>query len=246
MSETERRSIRLSQKAPDLARFRDIDAWLFDLDNTLYPRHVDLFTQVDRRIAAYVEQLLSLSPEAADELRRDYYRRYGATLRGLMVEHQIDPDSFLEYVHDIDHSAVQPNPALAAAIAKLPGRRFIFTNGSRGHAEKVATRLGLLDHFDDIFDIVRTDHMPKPNPETYRHVIDATGIAPMRTAMVEDLIRNLLMPVRLGMTTVLVVPPGTREVFHDEWEFEGEHGERIDYVTDDLAGFLDSVLASLR
>jgi len=243
MSDTGGRRLRLQHSDADFSRFDAIDAWVFDLDNTLYPRHVKLYEQVDKRIADYVERLLKIPPDDADALRRDYYRRYGATLRGLMVEHQVDPDDFLDYVHDIDHSALTPNPALAAAIEQLPGPRFIFTNGSRGHAEKVAAKLGLLHHFEDIFDIVSTGHLPKPHVDTYRHLIEATGIDPARTAMFEDLLRNLLVPVRLGMTTVLVVPPGTSEVFHDEWEFEGAHGEKLDFVTDDLAGFLGKVLA---
>src|SRR5690606_11542199 len=103
---------------------------VFDLDNTLYPRHTNLFAQVDRRIRDYVERLLAVPPEEAHRIQKDYYRRYGTTLRGLMVEHGIRPDDFLEYVHDIDHSPVEADPALAAAIAGLPGRKFILTNGS--------------------------------------------------------------------------------------------------------------------
>src|SRR5690606_7433055 len=134
----------------DLGRFAATDAWIFDLDNTLYPHHTNLFAQVDVRIREYVERLLGLPPEAAQKLQKDYYRRYGTTLRGLMQEHAISPDDFLEYVHDIDHSPIEPNPKLAAAIKALPGRKFIFTNGSRRHAEKVGERLGFTDHFEDI------------------------------------------------------------------------------------------------
>ncbi|HMN86283.1 MAG TPA: pyrimidine 5'-nucleotidase [Bauldia sp.] len=230
----------------DLSRFAVVDAWVFDLDNTLYPRHTNLFDQVDRRIRDYVERLLAVPPEEAHRIQKDYYRRYGTTLRGLMVEHGIRPDDFLEYVHDIDHSPVEADPALAAAIAGLPGRKFILTNGSRAHAEKIAGRLGITGHFDDIFDIVRAELLPKPAAETYGRFVAETGVDPKRAAMFEDLARNLVVPAGLGMATVLVVPNGTREVFHDDWEIEGhEGGLHADFLTDDLGAFLQQVGAAL-
>jgi putative hydrolase of the HAD superfamily len=229
----------------DLARFAGIDAWIFDLDNTLYPRHTNLYLQVDRRIRDFVQNLLKLGPEEAQRVQKDYYKRYGTTLRGLMVEHGILPDDFLEYVHDIDHSPVEADPALAAAIAGLPGRKFILTNGSRKHAEKVAERLGIPNHFEDIFDIVRSELLPKPARETYDRFLAATGVSPKTAAMFEDLSRNLVAPRALGMTTVLVVPGGTREVFHEDWEMEGRDADHVDYLTDDLGGFLEKVLAAI-
>jgi putative hydrolase of the HAD superfamily len=225
----------------DLARFATVDAWVFDLDNTLYPRHVNLFQQVDMRIREYVQKLLGVAPEEAQRIQKDYYQRYGTTLRGLMEERGSRPDDFLEYVHDIDHSVVPADPRLAAAIAALPGRRFILTNGSRAHAEKVASRLGVTDHFDDIFDIVSSELLPKPNRETYDRFVRATGIAPDRAAMFEDLARNLAVPKALGMTTVLVAPPGTREVLTEDWEVEGRDAPHVDFVTDDLAGFIEAL-----
>jgi putative hydrolase of the HAD superfamily len=229
----------------DLARFAPIDAWVFDLDNTLYPRHINLFSQVDERIRQYVGRLLNLEPAAAQTLQKDYYRRYGTTLRGLMEEHSIQPDDFLEYVHDIDHSPVSADPRLGAAIAALPGRKFILTNGSRAHAEKVAERLGITRHFDEIFDIVSSALLPKPNPETYDRFLRATGVEPKRAAMFEDLARNLVVPRALGMTTALIVPTGAREVLTEDWELEGREGPHIDFVTDDLAGFLEDVLKAI-
>jgi len=229
----------------DLGRFRDVDAWVFDLDNTLYPRSANLFQQVDRRIYEYVGRLLKLTPEAAQRVQKDYYQRYGTTLRGLMEEHGIQPDDFLEYVHNIDHSTVQPDPRLAAAIARLPGRRFILTNGSRSHAEKVAERLGVTRHFDAIFDIVSSELLPKPNAITYDRFVIATGIAPKRAAMFEDLSRNLAAPAALGMTTVLIVPPEAVEIIGEAWELEGRDAAHVDFVTEDLAGFLEDVLAEI-
>ena len=230
--------------APDLGRFATVDAWVFDLDNTLYPRHTNLFRQVDKRIRDYVGRLLAIGPDEAHRVQKDYYRRYGTTLRGLMEEHGIAPDDFLEYVHDIDHSVVMADPRLAAAIARLPGRKFILTNGSRAHAEKVAARLGIPDHFEEIFDIVSSELLPKPNPATYDRFIATTGVDPKRAAMFEDLARNLEAPKALGMVTVLVVPHGTREVLTEDWEMEGRDAPHVEFVSDDLAGFLEAVLAA--
>ena len=232
--------------ATELRRFATVSVWVFDLDNTLYPRHVNLFQQVDKRIRDYVGQLLDIGPEEAQRVQKDYYQRYGTTLRGLMEEHGIQPDDFLEYVHDIDHSVVKADPRLAAAIAGLPGRKFIFTNGSRAHAEKVAERLGIPDHFEEIFDIVSSELLPKPNRETYDLFLKSTGVNPTRAAMFEDLARNLEVPKALGMATVLVVPHGTREVFTEDWEMEGRDAPHVEFVTDDLAGFIEAVLAVRR
>lgn len=233
---------RIAPHAPrDLEAFASTEAWIFDLDNTLYPRATELFRQVDERIRAYVRRLLDVDEAAAEEIQRTFYREHGTTLRGLMLKHDVDPDDFLEFVHDIDHSAVQPDPALGAAILRLPGKKYIFTNGSRQHAEKVAERLGFSGHFEDIFDIVAANLVPKPERETYDRFVARFGLAPQRAAMFEDLARNLLVPKTVGMKTVLVVPPGTREVFHGEWEYEGRDDDHVDFVTDDLARFVAEI-----
>jgi putative hydrolase of the HAD superfamily len=224
------------------AAFNAATSWVFDLDNTLYPRHTNLYAQVDTRIRDYVQRLFNLPPDEAHRLQKDYYRRYGTTLRGLIVEHGISPDDFLEYVHDIDHSPVQPDPRLAAAIERLPGRKFIMTNGSRAHAEKVAERLGVTRHFEDIFDIVSAELLPKPNRATYDRFVAATGIDPASSVIFEDLARNLTVPHALGMTTVLVVPAPTREVILEDWEREGQTAAHVDFLTDDLGHFLERVL----
>jgi len=233
---------RLGGRALD--RFAAVDAWVFDLDNTLYPRDTNLFAQVDQRIRAYVARLLNVSAEEAQRVQKEYYQRYGTTLRGLMEEHHIAADDFLAYVHDIDHSVIEANPRLGSAIERLPGRKFILTNGSRAHAEAVAGRLGITRHFEDIFDIVASELLPKPNRETYDRFVAAAGIAPTRAAMFEDLARNLEVPHVLGMATVLIVPVGMREVVTtDDWESEGRDAAYVDFLTDDLAGFLEDVLA---
>jgi putative hydrolase of the HAD superfamily len=233
-------------KARDLAVFAGKEAWVFDLDNTLYPRSTNIYRQVDERIRLYVRKLLNVDEAEAENIQKSFYKTHGTTLRGLMLTHNVDVDAFLEFVHDIDHSAVQPDPALGAALVRLPGKKYIFTNGSRRHAEKVAERLGFPKHFEDIFDIVAANLVPKPERETYDRFVKRFGVTPERAAMFEDLTRNLVVPKAVGMTTVLVVPPGTREVFHGEWEYEGRDDDHVDFVTDDLARFVAEVADAIE
>src|SRR5712672_1133429 len=221
--------------------FTNIDTWVFDLDNTLYPHHVNLWHQVDARIGEFVSAWLKISAEEARAIQKDYYRRYGTTMRGMMTEHGVRADDYLAYVHQIDHSPLEPNPAMGTAIARLPGRKLILTNGSTEHADAVLTRLGLAAHFDAVFDIIAAELEPKPAPQTYRKFLALHGVDPARSAMFEDLARNLVVPHQLGMTTVLVVPDGTREVVREDWELEGRGATHVDHVTDDLTGFLEKL-----
>jgi putative hydrolase of the HAD superfamily len=221
--------------------FGHVDIWVFDLDNTLYPHHL-LWQQVDDRIRAYVAEFLKVSKDEAFRVQKDYYKRYGTTMRGLMTEHGLDPDAYLDYVHQIDHSPLEPNPALDAALEQLPGRKLILTNGTRKHADAVMRRLEIHQHFEAVFDIIAAELEPKPALATYerflaQHAVDAT-----KAAMFEDLARNLEAPHALGMTTVLVVPSGQREVFRESWELEGRDFAHVDHVTDDLAGFLEKIV----
>ena len=218
--------------------FDHIDTWVFDLDNTLYPHHVNLWQQVDKRIGEFVSAWLKVSPEEARRIQKDYYRRYGTTMRGMMTEHDVRADDFLGYVHQIDHSPLQPNPAMAAAIAKLPGRKLILTNGSTDHVDAVLARLGLTSHFDAVFDIIAAELEPKPASQTYQKFLKLHDVDPAKSAMFEDLSRNLVIPHQLGMTTVLVVPDGTKAVVREDWELEGRDAAYVDHVTDDLTGFL--------
>ena len=224
--------------------FTHIDTWVFDLDNTLYPHHVNLWQQVDARIGEFVGAHLNVSAEEARRIQKDYYRRYGTTMRGMMTEHDVSADDFLAYVHRIDHSPLQPNPAMGAAIAKLPGRKLILTNGSTDHADAVLTRLGIGAHFEAVFDIIAAELEPKPAPQTYRKFLDLHGVDSLKSAMFEDLARNLVVPHQLGMTTVLVAPDGTREVVREDWELEGRDAVYVDHVTDDLTGFLQRLRAN--
>ena len=232
-------------QAPDPHRFAHVTDWVFDLDNTLYPHKTNLFSQIDVRMTAYVSQLLQLSREEARALQKELYREYGTTMNGLIVRHGIDPDDFLNKVHDIDYSWVAPDPALGEAIRALPGRKFIFTNGDRGHAERTARQLGILDHFDDIFDIVAAGLTPKPARATYDKFVGLHRVDAAHAAMFEDLARNLAVPKQLGMTTVLIVPNNFEPTFSEIWESDPDHEDDVDYVTDDLAAFLRTVLAGL-
>ncbi|MEX3011285.1 pyrimidine 5'-nucleotidase [Hoeflea sp. TYP-13] len=227
---------------PDIDEFDHVTEWVFDLDNTLYPRHTDLFSQIDKNMTSYVADLLRLPREEARKVQKEYYRDYGTTLNGLMNIHGIDANDFLEKVHDIDYSWVNPDPDLGKAIRALPGRKFIFTNGDVGHAERTATALGILDHFDEIFDILAADLTPKPAAETYDRFLSQHKINSSEAAMFEDLPRNLTVPKSLGMRTVLIVPHNFDEAMGETWEQEGRDGEHIDYVTDNLSGFLGHFL----
>ena len=224
--------------------FVQVEAWVFDLDNTLYSHHLNLWQQVDERIRLYIERLLNLAKDDAFRLQKDYYRRYGTTLRGLMLEHGLQPDDFLDFVHEIDHSPLEPNPQLGAALEKLPGRKLILTNGTRKHADAVMRRLAIDEHFEDVFDIEAAELEPKPSPQTYERFLVHHGVDPKKAAMFEDLARNLATPHSLGMTTVLVMPEGTREVLREDWELEGRDDDHVDYVTDDLVGFLQKIRPS--
>ena len=202
----------------DPIRFAHVTDWVFDLDNTLYPHHTNLFSQIDVKMTAYVSELLTLPREEARKLQKELFREYGTTLNGLMNRHAIDPDDFLEKVHDIDYSWLKPDPVLGAAIRQLPGRKFIFTNGNRTHAERTARQLGILDHFDDIFDIIAAGLTPKPARRDLRAVPGLHGVNGPNAVMFEDLARNLAVPKSLGMTTVLIVPRNFEPTFSEIWE----------------------------
>jgi putative hydrolase of the HAD superfamily len=224
--------------------FAHVETWVFDLDNTLYPHHLNLWQQVDDRIRSYIADFLKVSKDEAFRVQKDYYKRYGTSMRGMMTEHGMDPDAYLAFVHQIDHSPLEPNPALGAAIEQLPGRKLILTNGTRKHADAVMRRLEIHEKFEDVFDIIAAELEPKPLPQTYDKFLNLHGVDPARAAMFEDLARNLAVPHALGMTTVLVVPEGSREVVREAWEMEGHDAAHVDHVTDDLTGFLRQVARS--
>jgi len=219
----------------DLSVFVGVRDWVFDLDDTLYPPDSGLFAAVASRIRAYAARVTGVSAEEAVALQRDYAARYGTTLRGLMEEHGVDPEDFLADVHAVDRSALTPLPALAEALARLPGRKFILTSGTHAHVGETLLRLGIADRFDGVFDIVDAGYLPKPAEATYAAFLARFAIVPAAAAMFEDAPRNLAVPRALGMRTVLVTgrdapPPAAAAA---------------DFVTADLPAFLAGIADAL-
>ena len=226
---------------------RHVDAWIFDLDNTLYAAECQLFAQIDARMTAYIQDELTLPFDEARRLQKDYYVRYGTTMSGLMHEHDVDPEHFLDYVHDIDLAPITPNAALAAALEALPGKKYIYTNGSARHAENVAGALGVFHLFDEVFDIKAARYTPKPHRAPYEMFLAQHGVAPDRAIMFEDLMQNLETPHALGMTTVLVVSDAAwlADEPHEKRPAQrGESAPHVHYATDDLTAFLNSATTS--
>lgn len=226
-----------------LAAFSHVTDWVFDLDNTLYPRECNLFAQIDLLISHYMVDVTGLPYGEARALQKSYYRDHGTTLHGLMLHYGVDPDHFLNTVHAIDYSGVPAHPALAETLAALPGRKFILTNGDVGHARHVLERVGGGDVFTDIFDIRAMKYTPKPLPEAYAEFFAAHGIDAGRAAMFDDLEKNLVVPHETGMVTVQVVAgEGFAHAQVDSWELGRSSDPHVHHVTDDLAGFLGRLL----
>jgi putative hydrolase of the HAD superfamily len=223
-------SLPAAPATPD--RLDHVEVWLFDLDNTLYPAECNLFAQIDRRMGEYVAGRLGVGLNEAKRLQKQYFHEHGTTLRGLMTAHGVEPQEFLDYVHDIDLGVLRPWAALDAALAALAGRKLIYTNGSTAHAERVLDRLGIARHFEAIHDIAAAGWRPKPDPAAYAALVGRFGFAPRRAAMVEDIAGNLAPAAELGMTTVWV--PNARER-----ERVGEaQPPFVDHVAEDLAAWL--------
>ena len=222
---------------PDPATLRDAEAWVFDLDNTLYPPTFNLFGQIDDRMRAYIAKFLGVGLEEAFRLQKHYFREYGTSLHGLMHRHGMDPLPFLDFVHDIDVTVLPPMPGLEAVLARLPGRKLVFTNASTRHAERVMGRLGIGHHFDAVFDIIEADYRPKPQPDPYAVLVRRHSLDAGRTVMVEDIARNLEPAAALGMTTAWM----RNETEHG---LAGADGGYIDHVVDDLVEWLQAVVAA--
>ena len=228
-----------SQTAPD---FTEIDAWIFDLDNTLYSPSCNLFAQIDVKMRAFICDLLQVDTDEAYRLQKKYYGDHGTTLSGLMKLHDVAPKRFLDFVHDIDVSVIPPNPELAISLQRLPGRRLVFTNGTVAHAGRVLNQIGIHDHVEDIFDIVHADYLPKPDIATFRKFLRTHDIDPARAAMFEDLDRNLAPAHELGMTTVLVrAPEGHADPAVRGWGEPAIDAPHVHHRTDDLAHFLSTI-----
>ena len=209
-------------------QFDHVDTWVFDLDNTLYPPEADLFEQMDIRFSKYVGRLTGLNKDEALTLCHRYWTHYGSTLKGLMEHHDVDPHHFLADVHDIDISHLVPCDDLSAALQALPGRRIVYTNGSRNHAKRVLAARGLTRHFDAVYGVEHADFAPKPTEAAFARVFARDGTTPTTSAMFEDEARNLAVPHAMGMRTVHVHP-------------EPDDADHIHHHTDDLAAFLSQL-----
>lgn len=224
--------------------FEATRVWVFDLDNTLYPAECNLFAQVDHRMGDFIARYLGVPYPYARHLQKSYYRQFGTTLSGLMQVHKMEPKAFLDYVHDIDLSAVPELPDLASAIGRLPGRKLIFTNGTRRHAEQVAGKLGVLHQFEDIYDIVTSDYVPKPKAAPYHKFLRDHAVAPAAAAMFEDMPHNLEVPHALGMTTVLVHSSYIDHPIQLKIRSWTEPPAHVHHMTENLTRFLAPLAAS--
>ncbi|MES1202775.1 MAG: pyrimidine 5'-nucleotidase [Pseudomonadota bacterium] len=225
--------------------WRDKSVWVFDLDNTLYPAECDLFAQIDVRMTDFVSRYLSVDPITARGLQKQYLVDHGTTLNGLMQVHGMAPHDFLDYVHDIDLAPVSPAPLLAQGLGRLPGKRLVFTNGSRRHGERVLAKLGVDHLFDDVFDIAAGEYAPKPKPESYERLMRRHGFAGAHAVLFEDIARNLEPAHALGFTTVLV--RSTKDWSHEPAAVRpagaGAAPAHVHHDTIDLAGFLHKIAA---
>ncbi len=212
----------------------EIETWIFDLDNTLYPVSCRLFDQIHARMTRFIADRLDLTLEAALTVQKTYFREHGTTLRGLMTVDRIDPDDFLAFVHEVDLSCVPQDAVLVAALAALPGRKIVHTNGSRRHAERLLDHLGVAGSFCGIVDIATAGYKPKPGLAGYQALLKRHRVNPGTALMVEDMAKNLLPAATLGMTTAWVRNPV-------DWAAAGAEGTHIHHVVDDLGQFLSDI-----
>ena len=207
------------------APFRHVDCWIFDLDNSLYPASTNLFELIDIRMGEYIARLLGCDAAEARRVQKSYFRDHGTTLAGLMHAHGVAPREFLDFVHDIDLARLSADPRVVAALDRLPGRKYVFTNGDERYAARVLERLGLANAFDGLHDIHAMDYVPKPDPRAYAAMCARYAIAPERALFVEDMARNLKPAKALGMTTVWV----------DNGSDQASHGGDTDFIDHRIA-----------
>lgn len=216
-------------------QFRNIEDWIFDLDNTLYPPSSRLFDLIDQRMSAFVQRVLDCDPAEARRIQKQYFREHGTTLAGLMKHHEVDPHEFLDDVHAIALDRVAPDERLAQALERLPGRRFVFTNGNQAYAERVLAAIGIGDHFHGLVDIHACNYLPKPDAHGYRLLIERFAIDPARAILIEDMAKNLKPAKALGMTTVWV------DNGSDHGDHDADHNS-IDHVISDVGEWLTAIL----
>ncbi len=207
-----------------------IEHWIFDLDNTLYSGDVGFFAQIDKKMTSFMSRYLSLPPTEARIIQKQYLVKYGTTLSGLMAVHNMDPQEYLHYVHDIDLGQLAPDPRMLRALKTLTGRKYIFTNGSQAHAKNVGEHLGVYDLFDGVFGIEDIDYMPKPKRTSYDKFTQAFGIDPKKAIMIEDSVRNLEAPKAMGMTTLLIT--SNKDWSHEPKASRPHDGKDIPHFVD--------------
>jgi putative hydrolase of the HAD superfamily len=216
-------------------RFSHIRNWVFDLDNCLYPASTGLFALIDERMSAYIERLLGCGPEEAKRIQKAHFHVHGTTLAGLMQEHGVDPHDFLADVHDIPLDRVQADERLARLLGRLPGRRFVFTNGDAPYARRVLEAIGVHHRFDDLHDIHASKLRPKPDPHGYELLCKRFGIDPKFAMLADDMVKNLVPAKALGMTTVWV-DNGSEQAGRDYDEAV------VDFRATDIGEWLESIL----
>ncbi len=222
----------MARVAPEFAHIRD---WVFDLDNCLYPHSCGLFALIDERMTAYIQRLLECDAEEAHRLQKDHFHTHGTTLAGLMKNLEVDPHHFLEDVHDIPLDRISRNERLAGLLARLPGRRFVFTNGDAPYARRVLEAIGVQDRFDDVHDLHANSYRAKPDLHGYELLCERFGIDPRHAVMVDDMARNLEPAKTLGMTTVWV-DNGSERGSH------GADGSFIDLTIADVGDWLEAIV----
>ena len=216
-------------------RLAHVESWIFDLDNSLYSPSCNLFELIDIRMGEFIQGLVGCDPVEARRVQKQHFLEHGTTLAGLMRNHGIDPHEFLDFVHDIDLARLTADPALVAALDRLPGRKFVFTNADEGHARRVLERLGLANAFDGMHDIHAMDYVPKPHPAAYAAICARLDIDPERALFVDDMARNLAPAKALGMTTVWL-DNGSERGGHDA------DPATIDYVAAEIGLWLNEIL----
>jgi putative hydrolase of the HAD superfamily len=213
---------------------QSIKFWIFDLDNTLYSGNTRVFEQVDKKMTEYISKKLKVDKEEARKIQKNYFHEYNTTLNGMIKNHKINAHEFLEFVHDINIEFLQKDPELAKEIKRLDGIKIIFTNGSRKHALNVTKRLGVDQLFDDIFDIVDCNFIPKPLMEPYKKLVEKHKIDPKLCVLVEDIARNLKPAYEMGMKTVWIEN-------NEPWASKFSDNNFVNYRTSNLPEFLRKI-----
>ena len=211
-----------------------IKFWIFDLDNTLYAGKTRVFEQVSKRISKYISEKLNVSIEEAKKIQKNYFYEYNTTLNGMIKNHKIDANEFLEFVHNVNIDFLKEDPKLKEELKQLEGKKFIFTNGSRKHALNIIQRIGIDQSFDGIFDIVDSDFIPKPAIEPYKKLVEKHTIDPNLCVLVEDIARNLKPAYEMGMKTVWIEN-------NEPWAAKFSDSNFINYKINDLSEFLKQV-----